>query len=104
MSQFARLEGQLMVRTSKRLCARVTERFPTSSLAGVAANLVELARSSCDLAERWPRQTDSTRGQTRRGRAASSSRSSPCPSAPVTRQRRRLVFPSRCDSRHRVVA
>jgi hypothetical protein len=59
MSQFARLDGQQIVRTSERLCARVTERFPASSLAGVAANLVDLAKSSCVLAERlaapwWP--------------------------------------------------
>jgi hypothetical protein len=59
MSQFARLEGQHIVRTAERLCARVNERFPKSSLAGVAANLVDLAKSSCALAERlaapwWP--------------------------------------------------
>jgi hypothetical protein len=59
MSQFARLDGQHVVDTAERLRARVTERFPQSSLAGVAANLVELAKSSCDLAERlaapwWP--------------------------------------------------
>ncbi|MBN1605776.1 MAG: hypothetical protein JW940_04045 [Polyangiaceae bacterium] len=62
MSQFARLDGQHIVETSARLCARITERFPGSSLAGVAANLVELAKSSCDLAERlaaphWPIRT-----------------------------------------------
>ena len=48
---------------------RYGDTFSLLSVTGVAANLVELARSSCDLAERWPGQTDSTRGQTRRGRA-----------------------------------